>query len=343
MRARSGAVLRRPAVPVAAPGERENPAADPAEDIVPGAGAASPHRAGFVALVGLPGAGKSTLLNRLVGERLAIVSPKPQTTRRRILGVARRPGLELVLLDTPGIHRPRTGLGRAMMRTVTQSLGGADLALAVVDGTKPASGESAGLLRRLAGFPGPRILGINKADAAPPARLRELAAFYRERQAGEVLAFSARTGAGVESAGGAFREAGNTLLGCLSGLLPLGPPLFPDGQISDLPEAFFAAETVRERMLANLRQEVPHAAAVRIEEYDDGSDLVRIGASLLLDRDSQRGIVIGRSGRMLKRIGTEARLALEKRLRRRVFLDLQVRVRAGWRDNPRLLRDLGIG
>ena len=157
------------------------------------------HRAGFVAIVGLPGAGKSTLLNRLVGERLAAVHRKPQTTRRRILGIARRPALELMLVDTPGIHRPRTGLGRAMMRTVTSSLGGADVALAVVDGTRTPSGADRDLFLRLEGFSGPRVIGINKIDAAPRPRLREIEAFYREKDVGPVVLFSARTGANVDS------------------------------------------------------------------------------------------------------------------------------------------------
>ncbi len=302
------------------------------------------HRAGFVAVVGLPGAGKSTLLNRLVGERLAAVHKKPQTTRRRILGVARRPGLELILLDTPGIHRPRTGLGRAMMRTVTQSLGGADVALAVVDGTRGLSDADRDLLRRLEGFSGPRVIGINKIDAAPRLRRGELEAFYREQQLGPVVAFSARTGTNMEDPEdrGQGDSAADSLVGTLTARLPFSPPLYPDGQITDLPEAFFASEIVRERMLENLHQEVPHAAAVRIEEYDDSGPLVRIAASLLLDRDSQKGIVIGRGGQMLKRIGTEARGRIEKRLGRQVFLDLQVKVRAKWRDNPGILRDLGI-
>ena len=307
----------------------------------PGAAEDPEHRAGFVALVGLPGAGKSTLLNRLVGERLAAVHRKPQTTRRRILGVARRPGLELILLDTPGVHRPRTGLGRAMMRTVAQSLGGADVALAVVDGTRPWSDSDRDLLRRLEGFPGPRVIGLNKIDAAPAARLRELEARYRERELGEVVRFAARTGANVESGESPDDEAGS-LVATLTARLPLSPPLYPDGQNTDLPEAFFAAEIVREKLLDHLHQEVPHAAAVRIEEFDDSGPLVRIAASLLLDRDSQKGIVIGRGGRMLKRVGTEARGRIEKRLGRRVFLDLQVKVRTKWRDNPGILRDLGL-
>ncbi len=294
------------------------------------------HRAGFVAIVGLPGAGKSTLLNRLVGTRLAIVTKKPQTTRRRILGIVRRPGLELVLLDTPGIHRPKTGLGRAMMRAVAESLGGADVALAVVDARLPFSGESAGLLRRLSGFAGPRVIGLNKTDAASADRVAELAALYREREAGEIARFSARTGSGLEGGGH------GSLMEVLGARIPLSPPLYEEGQITDLPEAFFASEIVRERMLVNLRQEVPHAAAVRIEEYDGGGELVRITASILLDRDSQRGIVIGRGGRMLKKIGSEARISIEKRLRRRVFLGLQVKVRPRWRDNPGILRDLGL-
>ncbi len=290
------------------------------------------HRAGFVAIVGLPGAGKSTLLNRLVGRRLAIVSGKPQTTRRRILGIARRPGVEIVLLDTPGVHRPKTRLGHAMMRAVGESLGGADVALAVVDATLPFSDASSNLLRRMARFPGPRVVGLNKADVASSRQIAALEAIYRERGTGEVLVFSARTGAGVAG----------PLVERLRHSLPFSPPLYEEGQITDLPEAFFASELVRERMLRNLRQEVPHAAAVRIEAYDDSGDLVRVEASVLLDRDSQRGIVIGRGGRMLKKIGTEARLALEKRLRRRVFLGLQVKVRRRWRDNPGILRDLGL-
>ena len=292
------------------------------------------HRAGFVALVGLPGAGKSTLLNRLVGEQLAAVHKKPQTTRRRILGVARRPGLELILLDTPGIHRPRTGLGRAMMRTVTQSLGGADVALAVVDGTRAFSDDDRDLLRRLEGFAGPRVIGISKTDAAPRLRLGELEAFYRERQIGPVVPFSARTGTNVDDPEdrGQGDSAADSLVGTLAARLPFSPPLYLDGQITDLPEAFFASEIVRERLLEHLHQEVPHAAAVRIEQYDDSGPLVRIAASLLLDRDSQKGIVIGRGGRMLKRIGTEAREAAAS----------AVKVRAKWRDNPGILRDLGI-
>ncbi|MYF77542.1 MAG: GTPase Era [Acidobacteria bacterium] len=300
------------------------------------------HRAGFVALVGLPGAGKSTLLNRLVGERLAAVHRKPQTTRRRILGVARRPGLELILLDTPGIHRPRSGLGRAMMRAVAESLGGADAALAVVDGTRPLAGRDRDLLRRLEVFSGPRVIGINKTDAAPQARLEELEGFYREQDLGPVVRFSARNGANVDAPGEPRDRTPGSLVGMLTECLPLSPPLYPDGQITDLPEAFFASEIVRERLLEHLHQAVPHAAAGRIEAYDDSEPLARVAASLLLDRDSQKGIVIGRGGRMLKRIGSEARGRIEKRLGRRVFLDLQVKVRQKWRDNAGILRDLGL-
>ena len=330
-----------------------------------------------MALVGLPGAGKSTLLNRLVGERLAIVSRKPQTTRRRILGIARRPGLECVLVDTPGVHRPRHGLGRAMMRAVSETLSGADVALAVVDGARPGAGEERDrLLRRLRGFAGPVVVGLNKSDLASPAGLARTAAEFRDalaprRTPGEpadpdparapdpdsdappapvaVVVFSALTGANVEEAParrGAERAAAGAgpLLPAVAARLPFGPPLYEEDRITDLPEAFFAAEEVRERMLHHLRQEVPHAAAVRIKEYDDSAPdggLVRIRASVLVDRDSQRGIVIGRGGSMLKRVGSEARASLESRLGRKVFLGLRVRVRAGWRDNPGILRDLG--
>ena len=318
------------------PAGTPSPGADPP---VAEAGAGPDHRAGFVALFGLPGAGKSTLLNRLVGERLAAVHKKPQTTRRRILGIARRPGIELILLDTPGVHRPRTGLGRAMMRAVNDSLGGADAALLVVDGTRVFSPEDHDSLRRLERFDGPRVVGINKTDAAPAERLAELEAQYRERDLGPVVLFSARTGANLKGDGGPLSEA---LLETLAARLPLSPPLYPEGQITDVSEAFLASEIIRERLLEHLHQEVPHAAAVRIEAFDESEPLVRVAASILLDRESQKGIVIGRGGRMLRRIGTEARQRIEGRLDRRVFLDLQVKVRPRWRDNPGILRDLGL-
>ncbi len=297
------------------------------------------HRAGFVALVGPPSAGKSTLLNRLVGQPLAIVSPKPQTTRRRILGIARRPGVECILLDTPGAHTPKTGLGRAMMRVVRESLGGSDVVLLVLDGCRRLSLDGMRLLHRVERFTGPWVAGINKTDRAPRRMVRELGARCEDRGATAVVAFSARTGANVETAAG----GPGPLFDVLTGLLPFSPPLYDEDQITDLSEAFLAAELVRERMLVHLRQEVPHTAAVRIEEYDDAAGLLRITASLLVDRASQRGIVIGRGGRMLRRIGTESRLAIEKRVGRRVFLDLTVKVRAGWRDNPGILRHLGLG
>ena len=224
------------------------------------------------------------------------------------------------------------------------------------------------------------VVGLNKSDLASPAGLARTAAEFRDalgprRKSGadpdsdpdpdadpdadpdsvavaplEVAAFSALTGANVEAparGGGERGPAGlpGPLLPAVAARLPFGPPLYEEDRITDLPEAFFAAEEVRERMLLHLRQEVPHAAAVRIEEYDDSAPdagLVRIRASVLVDRDSQRGIVIGRGGSMLKRVGSEARAALESRLGRRVFLGLQVRVRAGWRDNPGILRDLGL-
>jgi len=274
------------------------------------------------------------LLNRLTGSPLAIVSRKAQTTRRRILGIARRPGIELILLDTPGLHRPRNRLGEAMMRSVTETLGGADVMLGIVDGSAPREYAERELVNWMRRFPGPRVLGINKLDAVPLRRFREREEECRALDLGPVVPFSARTGENVESAGG--------LAPLLASLLPLSPPLYPEDEITDLPEAFFAGEIVRERMLALLRQEVPHAAAVRIERYDEATQPLRIEASLLVDRDSQKGIVIGRGGSMLKRIGTESRARIEERLGRPVHLALTVKVREGWRDNPGILRELGL-
>ncbi len=320
--------MRKPAapedlhVPVAAPALPEMTEADPR------------HRAGFVALLGPPNAGKSTLLNRLVGEPLAIVTRKAQTTRRRILGISRRPGVELMLQDTPGLHQPRSRLGRAMMRSAVETLGGADVALGLVDGSAPAPEGERELVSHLRRFSGPCVVGVNKIDTATATRRRECEERCRALDLGTVILFSARTGENIESPGG--------LVSLLSSLLPFSPPLYAADRITDLPEAFFAGEIVRERLLVNLRQEVPHAAAVRIDRYDERVRPLRIDASLLLDRDSQKGIVIGRGGAMLKRVGIEARARIERRIGRRVHLQLQVKVRAGWRDNPGILRDLGL-
>jgi GTP-binding protein Era len=290
-------------------------------------------RSGFVALAGRPNVGKSTLANAIVGAKVAIVSDKPQTTRRAIRGVATGSDWQLVLVDLPGVQRPRDALTERMQRRVVRELEDADGCLFVVNaeqGIGPGDRFIAGLLRNA---PVPVVVAVNKIDRCDRAKAAAtLQAAADLELAEEIYPVSARTGAGV-----------SPLVDRLASLLPDGPFYFEPGELSDQPESARIAELVREQVLSRTRDEVPHAVEVEVEEIDRRrEDLVVIRAIALVETESQKGILIGAGGRMVKAIGMAARRALERELGERVHLELSVRVRRHWRGDERLLDRLGI-
>ena len=293
------------------------------------------HRAGFASLIGRPNVGKSTLLNRLLGQKLAIVSPKPQTTRNRIRGIRTRPEGQVVYVDTPGLHPPRGKLGRFMASTVAQALEEVDVVILVADATGPIDSPGAGVFEALRPIVAPVVLALNKVDlVGDKTKLLPRLQAYADRYAFRALVpISAVKGTGVD------RLEAVTL-----DLLPAGPALYPADTVTDQPETFFVAETIREKILLAMRQEVPYACAVRVEELEDrGPDApLYIRGEIFVERPSQKGIVIGEGGAMLKRVGQAARRELEAFFGVRVFLDLRVRVRRDWRQDDRALRELGF-
>jgi len=294
--------------------------------------AQSPTRSGFVALAGRPNVGKSTLANAIVGAKVAIVSDKPQTTRRAIRGVATGPDWQLVLIDLPGVQRPRDALTERMQHRVERELADADGCLFVInaEGVGPGDRFIAELLRAA---PVPVTIAANKVDRTNSARTAAaLQAAAELKIADEIFPISARTGAGVDN-----------LVDHLIGLLPAGPFYFGGGERSDQTPAVMLAELVREQVLARTREEVPHAIEVEVQDIRrPRDDLVLIEAVVLSETESQKGILIGAGGRMIKSIGVAARRAIERELGTNVHLDLSVRVRRHWRGDERLLDRLGI-
>ena len=290
-------------------------------------------RSGFVALAGRPNVGKSTLVNAMVGRKVAIVSDKPQTTRRAIRGVATRDDVQLVLTDLPGVQRPRDELTRRMQHRVEQELREADAALMVVNGEQGVGGAGdRWIAEALSRSTVPVVVAVNKIDRLDhPRTVAALQAAADFGLDAEVFPVSARTGSGVEP-----------LVRHLAGLLPAGPFYFPPGEVSDQPEDVLLAELVREQVLSRTRQEVPHAVEVQVEEIEDRGDVVAVRALLWVETESQKGILIGARGRMIKSIGMAARRELERELGSRVHLDLSVRVRRSWRGDETLLDRLGI-
>jgi GTP-binding protein Era len=287
-------------------------------------------RAGFVAVVGRPNSGKSTLVNRLVGQKISIVTARPQTTRNRIQGIVNRPEAQVVLIDTPGLHRPDSVLGKQMSAEVDAALEGGDVVALLLDASERLGQSELRAIARAQAFRGPRLLLLNKIDRVEKSTLLPLIErCQREGKFDEIIPISALKGSGVEDA-----------LAAMIARLPVGPPLFPPDQITDQPERFLAGEIVREKAMAATREEVPHAVAVIVESFEEGAKLVRISATIHVEREGQKGILIGAGGATLKKIGTEARRELEVLLGTKVFLELRVKVSKDWRDNAALVRQM---
>jgi len=287
-------------------------------------------RAGFVAVVGRPNSGKSTLVNRLVGQKISIVTARPQTTRNRIQGIVNRAEAQVVLIDTPGLHRPDSVLGKQMSAEVDAALEGVDVVALLLDASERLGQSELRAIARAQAFRGPRLLLLNKIDRVEKSTLLPLIErCQREGKFDEIIPISALKGSGVEDA-----------LAAMIARLPVGPPLFPPDQITDQPERFLAGEIVREKAMAATREEVPHAVAVIVESFEEGAKLVRISATIHVEREGQKGILIGAGGATLKKIGTEARRELEVLLGTKVFLELRVKVSKDWRDNAALVRQM---
>lgn len=292
-------------------------------------------RSGFVSLLGRPNAGKSTLLNRVVGAHLAIVSDKPQTTRTRILGVRNLADGQLVYLDTPGVHRPRHRMNVRMVDAAMAAAREADVVAFVVDAPETTGHGTEFMLALLPKLTAPVVLVLNKIDLMKKTRLLTTAEWYSQQfDFAAIVPVSALTGENVDR-----------LEEVLRSYLPEGPPLYPDDYLTDQPSRVLAAEMVREQVLANVHAELPFTTAVavdRFEEPEDEKEPLAIYCSILVEEPSQKPIVIGRHGEMIKTIGTAARQQLEAFFERRVYLDLHVKVREDWRENERMLDDLGL-
>ena len=296
-----------------------------------------PFRSGFVCILGRPNAGKSTLLNALVGEKLAIISPKPQTTRNRIQGIVHIPkhkgcdGGQVVLIDTPGVHKPDSSLGRQMMVEVREALEGCDLVLVIMDVTHkldPRDEFALDLIRRSGTK---AFLILNKIDVIrEKSKLLPLIEEYRKLyDFAEVIPISALKRKGVD-----------VLLDRVLSVLPAGPAYFPEDEITDQPARFMAAEMIREQVLLNTSEEIPYATTVIVESFEEGKRLTRIAATIYCEREGQKGILVGKGGRMLKKIGTWARIQIERMLGTKVFLELYVKAEPGWRDSRSFVSEL---
>lgn len=302
----------------------DDSAEEPPPKIPPG------FKSGFVAIIGLPNAGKSTLVNRLVGRKIAIVSHRPQTTRNRIVGIVHHSGVQIVLVDTPGLHRPQSALGRQMIEEIERGIEGVDILAVIVDATRPFGPECRFPIERAKAFRGPAFLLLNKIDRIEKPRLLPLIESYsRAHPWAEIIPISALKGDGLE-----------VLRRELIRYLPESAPLFPEDQFTDQPERFLAAELVREKALALTHQEVPYSLGVSIDRFEETPRLIKIFATILVEREGQKGILVGKGGSMIKQIGTQARLELESLLGARIYLELHVKVQPGWRDNPSIVGQL---
>lgn len=288
-------------------------------------------RTAFIAIVGRPNVGKSTLLNAILGEKIAITSKRPQTTRNRITGIRTVGEDQFVFLDTPGVHRPRTKLGDYMVKTATGALGDSDAAILVVE-PRGAVGEIEDeIIKRIEGSRTPAVLVINKEDTANASEIaKTIEAYAARHEFDAVIPISAKNRRGVD-----------TVLSECERYLTESVWFFPEDQITDMPERQIAAEIIREKLLRTLNEEIPHGTAVTIEEFTEKKDLVRIRAEIFCEKQSHKGIIIGKNGATLKTVGSHAREDLERFLGVKVFLDLWVKVKENWRDRSSLLSNFG--
>lgn len=296
-------------------------------------------RAGFIAIVGRPNVGKSTLTNAMVGAKVAITSGRPETTRRVIRGVVHRPGFQLVLVDTPGIHRPRTLLGRRLNDMVDEALSAIDTAVMCIPANQDIGPGDRRIAAQLASLKCPLICAITKVDTVGRERIaQQILAVQELADFAEIIPLSAVKGDQVEK-----------LVDLLGERMPLSPPLYPEGELSDEPENIMIAELIREAALEGVRDELPHSLAVAVEEIIEqppragkGEGLLKIHVNVYVERDSQKAIIIGRGGERLKAVGTQARRGIEELLGRHVYLDLHVRTAKDWQSDPKMLGRLGF-
>ena len=288
-------------------------------------------KSGFISIIGRPNVGKSTLLNALLGEKIAIISDKPQTTRNRILGVVNMPGMQMVFMDTPGIHKPMHKMNEFMVKTALSTYNEVDVILLLVEATEKPGGGDKYIIETLKQVKTPVFLLINKVDLVEKERLLPLIGeFSTLYNFAEIIPISA------------LRNDVGGLLDAISRRLPQGPQYFPEDQLTDQPERFIVSEIIREKVFELTKEEIPYSTAVAIEEVKEEPDITKIAAVIYVERDSQKGILIGKGGTMLKRIGTLAREDSEKLLGMKIFLKLWVKVKKGWREDERMLRNLGL-
>jgi GTP-binding protein Era len=291
----------------------------------------SNFKSGFVGIAGAPNAGKSTLMNRLLGEKISITSKKPQTTRNRILGVMHAPDSQIVFIDTPGVHKSKQAFNISIVDTALSAIGDVDIILLLVDISAPDTGSEEFLMQKLEKINKPVILGLNKIDQVKKHEiLLHIDKWSKTDLFREIIPISAKHGEQTPLLADKLRE-----------LLPQGPPLFPEDVITDLPERFFAAEMVREKVFRLTGQEIPYSTAVTIESFKRKSTITAIEATIHVERSSQKGIIIGKNGTKLKQIGEDARKELEAFLGRKVFLKLFVRVQKNWSTDTRAIRNFG--
>ena len=288
-------------------------------------------RSGFIAIIGRPNVGKSTLMNCLLGEKISIISDKPQTTRNRIRGILSRPDAQLVFIDTPGIHKPLHKMNEIMVNMALGTYNEVDVIMLLVEAMEKPGGGDRFIIDSLAKVRTPVLLIINKVDLVNKERLLPLMQEYSTLYSfAEIIPVSA------------LKPDLGGLVDALLKRMPKGPKYFPDDQLTDQPERFVVSEIIREKIFELTKEEIPYSTAVMIDQVKEEPGLTRIDATIFVDRDSQKGIVIGKNGALLKEIGTRARLDAEKLLGVKVFLQLWVKVKKGWRDDNRMLKNVGI-